>query len=415
VTNLADSERDGRSTDGSLDGHKVAAARLWATSRHPYLASAIFAAPVIAAPDLGTVVIDRWWRVHVDPDVVDSSTVAELGGELLHLTSHVLRDHATRADAMGLRDAEELHHWVDAADAEICDDFPEDLDRVAPRVSAEALAMDDGHLAEEYYRRGLPREHETNDCGSGAHGSCPDWEPPPPEDDEDEDQNSAAQGVGSDDQEMLRQRVAADIAQADADSVSAGLRSWADEQLHPTVDWRRELAAVLRRSVAATSGAVDYSYRRPSRRASIAQGVILPSLLQPTVEVAVVIDTSASVSEELLGQAVLEVDAVLRAQGVRSVRVLSVDDAVHTVTSVTRGRDIELLGGGGTDMSVGIAAALTERPQPALLIVLTDGWTPWPEFPPPVDVVVGLLGADRSMGTAPVHPPSWARTVVINP
>lgn len=399
-----------------LDGHKVAAARLWATNQHPYLASAIFAAQVLPAPELGGVVVDRWWRIHADPAVVAQSTVAELGGELLHLTSHVLRDHAGRADAMALRDAAELHHWVDAADAEICDDFATDLDRVADRVGADDLAMDDGRLAEEYYRRGLPREHETNDCGSGAHGSCPEWEPPPPQDEQDEDDDAAqAQGVGTDDQELLRQRVAADIAQADADSVSASLRSWADQQLHPQVDWRRELAAVLRRSVAATSGAVDYSYRRPSRRASIAQEVVLPSLVQPTVEVAIIIDTSASVSDTLLTEAVTEVDAVLRAQGVRSVRVISCDDAVHTVESVTRGRDVELHGGGGTDMSVGIAAAMTQRPIPALLAVLTDGWTPWPDTAPKADVVVGLLGTDGAAGPPPaIEPPAWARTVIIS-
>jgi len=63
-----------------LDQHKLAAARLWATDRHPYLASALFAAPVLPAPGLGQLAIDRFWRVHADPAVIDEADVPDLGG-----------------------------------------------------------------------------------------------------------------------------------------------------------------------------------------------------------------------------------------------------------------------------------------------------------------------------------------------
>ena len=46
-------------------------------------------------------------------------------------------------------------------------------------------------------------------------------------------------------------------------------------------------------------------------------------------------------------------------------------------------RDVELLGGGGTDMGAGLAKAAELRPRPDLIIVLTDGYTPWPSAPPP--------------------------------
>ena len=70
------------------------------------------------------------------------------------------------------------------------------------------------------------------------------------------------------------------------------------------------------------------------------------------------------------------------ASAAQGVTVLSCDAAVHTVARVRRARDVRLGGGGGTDMRVGLAAAAELRPRPDLVVVLTDGYTPWPERPP---------------------------------
>ncbi len=387
-----------------LDEMKVAAARLWATNRFPYLASAIFATPTLPAPGLGRLVVDRWWRVHADPEVVAESEVHELGGELVHLTSHLLRDHAGRADDVSLSDPAELHHWVDAADAEIVDDYPDDLQRVSVGTSPADLGCAEGRFAEEYYRRGSVREGETNDCGSGAHGQPPLWEPPPPDDDQD-------QGLSQQDQDLVRRRVASDVADAAAGEASAGLRQWAEEQLRPQVDWRAELAALLRRATSTVSGAVDYSYSRPSRRATAIPGVVLPSMRRPNVEVAVVCDTSASVTDDLLTLAVAEIDGLLKASGTRSMRVLACDDAVRATGRVVSTEDLVLLGGGGTDLGIGLAAALDHRPSPQLVVVVTDGYTPWPLDAPNAHVVVALLETDEPV--PPPDPPDWAVVVSV--
>ena len=393
-----------RPDDGQgLDLGKVAAARLWVTTQYPYMASAVFASPVLPAPGLGRIMIDRWWRVHADPQVVADASVNQLGGELLHLSGHLLRDHAGRADGVGLSEQSELHHWVDAADAEIHDDFGAEAPRIEASVAAADLDAGEGRLAEEYYRRGSVREANDNDCGSGVHGRVAAWEPPPPTD--------GQPGVGHDEQELLRRRVAADIARAAADEASASLRSWADEVLHPSTDWRRELAALLRRSLSVTAGAVDYSYRRPSRRAGATSGVVLPALRRPTVEVAVICDTSASVDDRQLAVAVTEIDGILRSVGSRSVRVLACDSAVQTVRRVTRGRDVSLAGGGGTDMAVGIDAATALRPSPDVVIVVTDGFTPWPDAAPTPRVLVALLHSPDSL--PPPEAPSWASVVSV--
>jgi len=86
--------------------------------------------------------------------------------------------------------------------------------------------------------------------------------------------------------------------------------------------------------------------------------------------------------------------------------VLACDTAVGPAQRVSSARQVQLVGGGGTNMGTGIAAAAALRPRPAVTVVLTDGHTPWPgQAPKGTRVVVGLLGPG-----APDAPP-WARAV----
>src|SRR5262249_29788906 len=159
----------------------------------------------------------------------------------------------------------------------------------------------------------------------------------------------------------------------------------------PTVDWRRLLAAELRRAVADVAGAADYSYRRPSRRATAVSGVVLPALRRPVPELAVVCDTSGSMSDELLAMALAEVEGLLRALGRgggRGVRACGAGGGggggFAPAGRVGRG------GGGGTNRGAGIGAACSLRPRPAVTVVLTDGYTPWPAAAPKgMRVVIG--------------------------
>lgn len=106
---------------------------------------------------------------------------------------------------------------------------------------------------------------------------------------------------------------------------------------------------------------------------------------------------------------------MLRSVGVRSqgVRVLSCDAAVHSIKRVSSARQVELAGGGGTNMGAGIEEAVRARPKPGVVVVLTDGYTPWPaEAPKGVHVVVGLIGGGGPHPPPPAPPP-WARAVRI--
>jgi predicted metal-dependent peptidase len=406
--------------DGGIEG--LAAARLWAATRFPYLATGVFGAQVIPDPGSGTVSVDEHWRMRADPELAAGWTAAQLGSVLVHHVCHLLRTHGERAQAAGVAGDQpsEARAWVRAADAEINDDLvPAGLDLPGRPVLPQDLGAEDGLLAEQYFealrRRPPPGASGASgggsrdrsgekaggwlDCGSGADGvprpgdgpgGLPDWQA-----------------------DLLRRQVAQEVlAHAkQPGTVPAGMLRWAEQLLSPRISWRKVLAAELRRAVFEVSGAVDYSYRRPSRRSSVAGGVVLPALRRPVPEVAVVCDTSGSMTAELLAAALAEVEGLLRAIGLaRQIRVLACDTAVAPAQRVSSARQVQLVGGGGTNMGAGLAAAALLRPRPAVTVVLTDGYTPWPSAPPKgMRVVVGLLGP-----RAPDAPP-WARAIRVEP
>jgi len=383
----------------------LAAARIWAAARFPYLASGIFGAQVSTVPGLGSVAIDERWQLSADPELVAGWSAAQFGSVLVHHVCHILRLHSERARTAAITH-DDSRQWLSAADAEINDDLiPAGLELPGNPVLPRHFGADPGRLAEEYFallKRRTTDGHENDDgaapwldCGSGADGLARPSDRPG--------------GLDPWLADLLRRQVAEDVVRHSKQpgTVPAGLLRWARDVLAPQVDWRRLLAAELRRAVADVAGAADYSYRRPSRRAAAVSGVVLPALQRPVPELAVVCDTSGSMSEELLAMALSEVEGLLRALGMaRQLRVLACDAAAGPAQRVTSARQVTLTGGGGTNMGAGLMAAYALRPRPAVAVVLTDGYTPWPEAAPKgMRVVAGLLGDD-----AP-DAPGWARSV----
>jgi predicted metal-dependent peptidase len=394
---------------GNVDG--LGRARLWAAARFPYLASGVFGIVPVPAPGIGTVAVDEQWRLWADPEVIADLSPAEFGSVLVHHLCHLLREHGARAAGAGAGE-DEASDWLRSADAEINDDLiPAGLTLPGTPVLPQHLGCPPGLLAEAYYAaiRGRPRPARQQpawnlDCGSAGDGIGRPWEP------SGQRGQPGQPGLPPWQARLLRRLVAKEVTKQhghEPGTVPAGLLRWANEVLQPVVDWRRALTAELRKAIADTMGAVDYSYRRPSRRASVAGPVVLPALRRPQPQVAVVCDTSGSMTDDLLAAALAEVDGLLRALGLaRQLRVLACDTAAAAARRITSARQVELVGGGGTDMGAGIAAAAELRPRPSVTVVLTDGYTPWPDAGPKgMRVVVGLLGDD-----APAAP-DWARSI----
>jgi predicted metal-dependent peptidase len=393
-----------------FDETRLAAARLRAAQAQPFLALALYALTPIADSTQPTFAVDERWHLYVNPERLAEWSVLEVAGVLLHGVGHLLRDHSGRARTMNVYGEKLATLWNFAADAEINDDLVAGgIELPGNIVTPALLGEKTGMLAEYYYahlRDGKPPpDLEIANCGSGCHGVSPDAGGTT---------GAHANLAGLSDVEamLLRKRTAQAIAVAvasGAGSVAGGWARWAEALLRPQLDWRTLLGAAVRSAVAAVRGNADYSYQRPSRRR--VPRVVLPAMQRPVPRVAIVIDTSGSVDDDQLAMAWTEVRGCLRRLGARRdlLSVYAADVDLHKLTGTPSNR-VSLLGGGGTDMGAAVTTVLKAVPKPDLVVVITDGLTPWPARRPTRPVIVVLL---PTRWGAPDPPPAWAKVIEI--
>ncbi len=199
-----------------------------------------------------------------------------------------------------------------------------------------------------------------------------------------------------------------------------GLLQEAEQVLSPPkVPWQQVLAPAIRRAVAARAGHFDIDPARRHRRrhrVEVAPGkrIVYPGTYSPTPTLVLVRDTSGSVSDADLEQVTSEVVGIAKGIGIRGrdLRIMDVDAAVQHTRDYTRATDLGTIHGrGGTDMRVGIQAALDLKPRPHAIVVFTDGETAWPDIKPPVPLVVCLVG--EGAAAAADQTPDWAVSVVV--
>ncbi len=409
----------------ALDLQKIAAAKLWLISPAPdpsrldaprnvaYLAHALYALVPVASTEVDSMTCDEWWRIYVNPDWLISATVPEVGSQLAHLTWHLLSEHTERARTQGV-DRSTVTEWNTATDMAISRTLAVEFLKPDPFPLPADINARGGLSAEEYFAMlsGLPaNQHpleagfdEPRGCGSGADGVARSSELWPDRD---------IGEVGEMEARDIRRRVAIeyrDHASKRGHEPGDALR-WVKQTLEPTVPWQPLLAGAVRRAIGWAAGRGTYTYSRPSRRASSVPNVVMPGQHRPVPRVSIIVDTSGSVDDRMLARALGEVDAVIAALGVPGshLTLYSVDAAVHTVKKLRSARDAQLVGAGGTDLRIGLRAIEAERPRPDVVIVFTDGDTPWPASPPPGAAVIVALLAEPS--TAP-RTPAWAVPVL---
>ncbi|MBC8357003.1 MAG: hypothetical protein H8E66_33950 [Planctomycetes bacterium] len=238
----------------------------------------------------------------------------------------------------------------------------------------------------------------------GASGSCSDgrqrpWELGAPDDDD--------PGLDEADQEQLIHVTAKNVLEREHGEESASHRRWANDILNPPIDPAARLLSLVRRYCDLTFGIGERSYRRPSRRNSNPR-MALPSNVAPLPRITVIVDTSGSMSAEDLGLSLGMVRKVLNSFRIR--------DGIKVITGDTQGqtkqlclsdpRRIELTGGGGTNMARIVAEVLQTKPQPQMILICTDGHTPWPAQDPGLPIVACLTNRRATLPEV-YQPPSW--------
>ena len=167
--------------------------------------------------------------------------------------------------------------------------------------------------------------------------------------------------------------------------LSANMKRFIDETLHPKVDWRD----VLRRFVEKCKTDMR-SFSRPNRR-FLSQGLYLPSVTGESLgEIAIAIDCSGSITDRVLNEFATEVRSVKEDGDPSALHIIYFDSKVCHYDRF--GRDdtlhIEPHGGGGTAFSPVFRFMDEHGIQPVATVFLTD------------------LHCD-DFGDAPEHPVLW--------
>jgi len=402
---------------------------------HPYVSSTALALVPVERPESNTLSTDMYGRVYVGTqrqwDVEGMSTI------IYHELWHLLFQHHKRAESlvpfektianiamdMEINGTEKvgIHGEINSGASHL--KFPFEV--FTPRH----FGLDEGLMMEQYYEELLQQAKEQQDgegggqgqsegqqgkgkgqphVGFGDCGSCASGEPQ--EGDEPSPENSDTPGMTAKELEDLAKSTAREISEASKSrgNIPGWMKRWADDMCKTKHDWKPELRATIRNSMTTVTGRGIPSYQRPHRKQQLHGRVLLPGQRQPVIKVAVVCDTSGSMSEKQMGQSLAEVEGVL--QFTKQVTVFATDSAASTAQKVMRRSQVNLMGGGGTDMGVGIQAAADHTPTPDLIICLTDGITPWPaKAPKGIKTIIGLIGE----GSTYYRLPEWATIVNI--
>jgi predicted metal-dependent peptidase len=181
---------------------------------------------------------------------------------------------------------------------------------------------------------------------------------------------------------------AAQVQNATKGAGDGGIQRIVNEALKvKTIDWRDELQEAFSQMFPKST-----TWNRPNRR-RIASDVYLPSIVKEDAgELAVLIDTSASINEDLLALFEEKLNELVEEAAPQTVHVLYVDYDVKGVDTFTLGEEIKFnpVGGGGTRFYPGFDYLNEECANIKGAIYFTD-----------------LIAYDGDFGDAPDYPVYW--------
>lgn len=320
--------------------------------------------------------------IRYNPEWVSGLTSDEVKGVLAHEVMHCACNHHTRRQG---RDPQTWNRAGDYAINGILMDagftLPEDglYDPAFKGMSAE-------HIYNLIYQP--PQDDgsgggDGDDDGQQDPGGCGAVEDAPP--DVKDDGKDQASGSSMAEQERDWNVAVAQATQAarSQGKMPGDLDRMVQALLRPKANWRD----LLRRFVENTARS-DYSWFPPNRR-YIHQGLYLPSVKSERLKpVVVAVDTSGSVTEDLLKQFASEVRSILEDCNPELVHVVYCDwhiQGSEVFTPEDFPESLAAKGGGGTSFAPVFEWIAEQEIEPTCLIYLTDlyGWFPEeePDYP----------------------------------
>lgn len=330
---------------------------------HPFFSTMMLSVPHEFTDKVPTAATNG--RKHIyNPELLKRLTIEEIMWLRAHESMHDMLKHMMR---MGTR----IHHiWNEVTDYVI-----------NYILKQSGFKQPEGFLwnaelgvlsAEEAYARRVKEDEEDKKNGGGGSG---------PKDTDD----LLDPGVGDEEAEAeLSQELTQRVAKASSlarlqGRMPAELALLVDKLLNPQVEWYVLLRQYMMRLVRSQE-----TWNRRNRRFA---HVFLPSRQSRGMgEVCVIGDTSGSMIETV-NKVATEINAINDEVKPERVRILWADTQVHEQV-FEEGEHIVFkpAGGGGTDMRVPLQHA--EQYDPQVVVLITDGYTPWPDVAPPYPLIV---------------------------
>lgn len=158
----------------------------------------------------------------------------------------------------------------------------------------------------------------------------------------------------------------------------AGMEQIIESVIEEKFDWRSLLRQYVQKEIP-----FDFTFSKPSKK-SKSMGVYLPDVRRESVDIAVALDTSGSISKKELSEFLGEVKGILKSYSRVNATLIQADATVQDVREITDNiinelEKVKIKGRGGTDHRPVFKWIEENKPDCNLLICLTDGYTTFPE------------------------------------
>lgn len=396
----------------------------------PYLSSLVYGMKPCPRPGLGSMCVDEHGRCYYDPAFLDTLSDTEGAYVLIHEVCHLVLRHCQRMQRMLPHPSESERKTFNIAADLVVEQTICALRRFAPKggvvyseYAAKIPDLKPGLTVEEYYwlLHKFQQEQEREGGQPGTEGGepgkskLPDHSQAPgplnPEkagsssdgqpNDYEETDDPGMDEVRLDSQLRETEQAMQEYEAKCRGTVPGNLKKAIAKRLRPQPDPWKMLKTATARAVSTTVGSPEYTYRKRSRRQQL-DGPILKGVIHEFPKAVLVLDNSGSMGglEDMCATVIL--------QGLRNLRggieVVAGDTQENYSGIVKKLEDYEWTGGGGTDMSAICEKVDAER-KPDAIILVTDGYTPWPEKPLRARLIVALC--------ADTDTPRWAKTIPV--
>lgn len=357
----------------SIDNLSKARARL--VLSQPFFGTLAMGTPFEISNKVPTAATDMR-KVYFNPDFIEKLTIDQLIFLIVHEILHIAFAHGVR------KHGRDHMIWNMAGDYAINQIAKDDGFKVLDDALIDPQYKD--MSADEIYDKLLQDAEENPQGGGSGEGGEGDDDGPPMggigEDVLDPDVKSQAEG------EALRREIQGRVAQAAnaarmAGKLSAGLERLIDDIINPGLPWEEMLRDYMTRYV-------DDEENWGVRNGRIRDFYIPARKSEATGTGVVIGDTSGSITPEVLSMIAGCASEISTDLNPEELRVVWADTEVCHEETFEPGDPIELhpAGWGGTDMRVPLKHV--EKYDPEFVILVTDGYTPWPDQEPPYPLIV---------------------------